>query len=159
MMKSEMVKLLRQHLSDEQSVGWPQDSELLAYLDRAADFMSEELIAVKDPTLLKQFEVLGTAPLPADFVAFAGNVPVCVIGRECEFYGDFPIDVLYWGKFPSPSKQSETEALPYTHEQIVLIVDIARVFALNKNEYDISQDMALLANIQQSIAASRTGRA
>ncbi|MDR1649931.1 MAG: hypothetical protein LBR71_06680 [Synergistaceae bacterium] len=156
---NEMIAALRRQLSDEQAVGWPDNAELLTYLDRAAGFLSEQLIALKDPSRLKRFRVLGTAPLPDDFTAFAGSVPIAVRGGTCEFYGDFPVDADYWGKLPPPSLQGEAdEELPYSHNECVLIADIARIFALNKNEYDISQDMSLLSTLQTSMAAARKGQ-
>ena len=174
MTQAEMVTLLRQHLSDEQKVNWRDDSELVAFLDRAANFFSDQLIAAKDPVMLRRLRfrpqaqgediafldgdvaILDNDPLvvvmssggtlPDDFVAFVGNVPVVVIGRECEV--DIPIDVLYWGKL----------CQPYTSEQALIIVDMARTFALNKNEYDISPDMALIGEMSKAVAMARAPR-
>jgi hypothetical protein len=157
MTRTEMVFILRQNLSDEQKVGWPFEEELIAYLDRAADFLSEHLIAGKDPTMLKKLNAGGSTLLPGDFVSFAGNVPVRIIGRQYEVYGDPGTDVLYWANLPAPSSFSPTVALPYTREQSMLIIDAGRIFALNKNEYDISQDMALLGEAIKAVSAARKG--
>jgi hypothetical protein len=154
---NEMIILLMQHLSDEQAIGWPVDHELIAYLDRAVDYLSDQLIALKDPTMRKSIEVLGVTPLPEDFVSFIGNVPVNIVGRSCEPYADIPETLFYWGKFPSVSKFSGIEETPYTREQALMIVGIAQMFALNRNEYDISQDMALLGTISKAMATARSG--
>lgn len=173
MTQAEMVTLLRQHLSDEQKVNWRDDSELVAFLDRAANFFSDQLIASKDPVMLRRLRlrpqsqeedialldddtaildndplvvVMSSGTLPDDFVAFVGNVPVVVIGRSVEV--NIPLDVLYWGKL----------CQPYTSEQALIIVDIARTFALNKNEYDISPDMTLIGEMSKAVAAARAPR-
>jgi hypothetical protein len=177
-----MITLLRAHLSDEQSIGWPDDAELLAYLDRAADYLSDQLIAEKDPVMLKEVSIGGHKPddiafndndiafydddplvpvesiftLPDDFVAFAGNVPVSVIGREVHLYDySVSINALYWSRLAHPSSIGGVDEAPYTGEQALSIVDIARLFALNRNEYDISQDMALMGEINKAAAAAR----
>ena len=173
MTQAEMVTLLRQHLSDEQKVNWRDDSELVAFLDRAANFFSDQLIASKDPVMLRRLRlrpqaqgediafldddtvfndndplvvVMSSGTLPDDFVAFVGNVPVLVIGRSVEV--DIPLDVLYWGKL----------CQPYTSEQALIIVDMARTFALNKNEYDISPDMTLIGEMSKAVAMARAPR-
>ena len=174
MTQSEMVTLLRQHLSDEQKVNWRDDSELVAFLDRAANFFSDQRIAAKDSVMLRRLRlrpqaqgaediafidgdtaildndplvvVMSSGTLPDDFVAFVGNVPVLVIGRSVEV--DIPLDVLYWGKL----------CQPYTSEQALIIVDMARTFALNKNEYDVSPDMALIGEMSKAVAAARAPR-
>jgi hypothetical protein len=188
---AEMTTILRQHLSDEQNIGWPWNTELTAYLDRAASYFSNQLIASKDPALLKRFTVKGVTDLPEDFVSFVGNVPIAVIGRQCEPYGKFDVsneprwknaamvhdagsrswneepetwddltttddmEVLYWGRLPYPSSFAPVDTLPYTEEQSTLIIEIARMFALNKNEYDLSQDMTVLGEINKAAAAAR----
>ncbi len=152
---SEMILLLRQMLSDEQAVGWATEAELIAYLDHASDYLAEQMIADKDPTFLKSLTISGLTPLPDDFVAFAGNVPVRVVGRECEVYGPGVNGVMYWGKFPLPSTFGPDDDLPYTRQQALLVIDIARIFALNKNEYNVSQDLSLLGDLKGAIAAAR----
>jgi hypothetical protein len=136
-----MIAMLRKMLSDERKVGWPDDSELAAYLDRAADALTDRLIKANDPTRLKTIHVEWTADLPNDFVSFAGSVPVSIAGRKCESY-DGPIDAMYWSRLPYPS---EAQDGAYTREQKSIIIDLARIYALNRNEYDVSQDMALNA--------------
>jgi hypothetical protein len=134
---AQMLAALRKQLSDEQKVGWPDDAELHVYLDRAADTLTERLVTAKDPTRLKTVRINGLADLPADFISFAGNVPVSITGRKCASYGG-PVDAKYWSRLPWPS-QSGT----YTPDQELMIIDLARIYALNRNEYDVAQDVAL----------------
>jgi hypothetical protein len=133
-----MLEMLRAQLSDDQRVGWPDDAELYAYLDRAADALSERLVKAKDPTRLKAVRIDGPMALPADFISFAGNVPASITGRQCEPYGG-PVDARYWSRLPYPSQGGE-----YPRDQELAVIDLARIYALNRNEYDVSQDVALL---------------
>lgn len=156
MTPGDMIFLLRQHLNDDQFVGWPDDSELLAYMDRAADYLSEQLIADKDPSMTAEFLVTAAGSvLPENFVAFIGNVPVAIIGRTAKPFGGRDYSVRYWGRLPRFSGLARTEQSPYSAAQESLIVDIARLFASNKNEYDISQDMTLLADMRSTWRAAR----
>ena len=156
MTPGDMIFLLRQHLNDEQFVGWPNDSELTAYLDRAADYLSEQLIADRDPSMTAEVVVPADgASLPENFVAFVGNAPVAVTGRVARPFVHEDYTARYWARLKRFSGLVQTEQSPYTPTQESLIVDIARLFASNKNEYDISQDMTLLADMRNTWRAAR----
>lgn len=157
MTRQEMVFLLRQHLSDETATGWPNESELIAFLDRAADYMSEKLIADRDPTMTRRIEIDGLTDMPDDFVSFVGLVPVRVMGRVCESYEYNPMTAQYWARLPYPSAFDEDDELPVTREHALLIIAYAVICAQNKNEFDISQDMALLSEINKAISKTRGG--
>lgn len=151
-----MISLLRQHLSDEQMIGWPDDSELTAYMDRAADYLSEQMIADRDPAFLGDFTVAAAgSPLPENFVSFVGSVPVTVTGRTARPVRNESYTARYWGRLKRFSALAPAEQSPYTPSQELLIVDIARLFALNKNEYDISQDLTLLGDARNTWKAAR----
>ena len=155
MTPADMVFLLRQHLSDEQNVGWRNDSELEAFLDRAVDYLSEHLIMNRDPSMLGKFRLDGETGLPGDFAAFAGQAPAYVLEQRAIPYLAEPADIIYWRRMPHFSTLPRSAQTPYPHEWELLITDIARMFALNKNEYDISQDMALLGEIKNTVRGAR----
>lgn len=170
MTHTEMITLLRQHLSDEQSIGWRDDSELTVFIERATALLSDKLIAMKDPVMLRKITLVpvakediafldediafldddplvffaGASSLPDDFVALVGNVPVAIVGRDVCV--DSPMDILYWARLTPP----------FTHKQALTIVDIARLFALNKNEFDISPDMTLIGEISKAMGEARS---
>lgn len=189
------IYLLRLHLNDEQSIGWPSDDELIEYMDRATSFLTDRLITMRYNSLIKSMQLDGPTELPADFVAFVGRVPVKVIGNTATAYGkidihlhdelwkdpNIPINadrmqwkgdgkdyvpwseytkttktsVYYWGRLPFPSTFEPTDELPYTQDQATLILDLARQFALNKNEYDLTQDISIMSQIQTAMAQAR----
>lgn len=155
MTQTEMITRLRVLLCDEQSVGFSQDSELLDYLDRATVYYSEQMIAAKDPSMLKRMETVGCCDLPADFVSLAGQHPVQITGRHMDYYGDVPYRVTYWANLPLPSSYAANEAVGHTAAQDAVILEMARVFALNRNEYDLAQDLELAKVWQASAKGAR----
>lgn len=155
MTKFQMLNILRHHLSDEQKIGWPSDIELNAFLDRAAETVSERLASDRDPSLVASLTVSGPTSLPDDFLAFVGKVPVTILDRVASPYEGATVTADYWRMLPRPSAFQDADEVPCTTEQAGLIIDLARIYALNKNEYDISQDLALLGQTTKSIAAVR----
>ena len=156
MTRAEMIAKLRILLSDAQAVGFPDDAELLDYLDRATVYYSEQMIAVKDPSMLKKMDVVGCLGLPNDFVALAGQHPVQITGRHMDYYGDVPYRVVYWANLVLPSSLAlESDVVPHTSAQDVIILELARVFALNRNEYDLTQDLKLTEVWQQAAKEAR----
>jgi hypothetical protein len=65
------------------------------------------------------------------------------------------MEVLYWSRLEPPSSFAPTDTLAYTDEQSTLIIETARMLALNKNEYDLSQDMTMLGEFNKAAAAAR----
>ena len=157
MTKTEMLTKLRILLSDAQEVGYPEDSELLDYLDRATVYYSEQMIAVKDPSMLKKMDVVGCLDLPNDFVALAGQHPVQITGRHMDYYGDIPYRVTYWANLVLPSSLAlDSDVVPHTSAQDAMILELARVFALNRNEYDLTQDLTLNEVWQKAAKEARS---
>lgn len=154
MTRGEMIVLLRAHLSDEQAVGWPTDVELLAYLDSAAGAVSNQRAAAKDPEMSKDLELgEGENGMPDDFISLIGNVPVMIAGRKLT--APSGMTVRYWARLPFPSSFKEKEQLPYSHENELLMIDIAAAMALNKNEYDVSQDLGIIGQMSSAAQAAR----
>jgi hypothetical protein len=58
---------------------------------------------------------------------------------------------LYWSMLPYVSTFTEDETLPYRQNELNLIIDVARMFALNKLEYELTQDLSIQSQIQQAM--------
>jgi len=155
MTRTEMIAKLRTQLCDVQSVGFPSDDELLAYLDRGTIYYSEQMIAAKDPSMLKKMPVVGCADLPDDFVALAGQFPVQITGRHMDYYGDVPFQIIYFANLPLPSGFAADAEVKHPFGSDVIILDLARAFALNRNEYDITQDLKLVEIWQTAAKEAR----
>lgn len=63
--------------------------------------------------------------------------------------------VAYWSRLDYPSTFAMDAELPYPPDQEQLVIEFARMFALNKNEYDLTQDINLNGQIQSAMASAR----
>lgn len=155
MTQKEMLALVRKLIADEQATGFTEGGnleepegtqELLNYLDRAIDEYSKRQAANGDLTLVKRMTITNGMALPEDFILFCGVVPVVIEGNRVTFHdGVSSLPVRYFSRLPYVTSYSETAQLPYSREQYITIAALAAIYALNKHEYDVSQDLSLLS--------------
>lgn len=152
-----MVAMVRSLINDEQTTGYTDvtnstleapdgTTELLNYLDRAVDEYSKRQAAAGDLRLLKTISVSsGTTPLPTDYLMLCGASPVNVDNGQVTYYGDEAVmPVRYFARLPYVSDYGEKQTLPYQRDQEITICAMAAIYALNKHEYNVSQDLMLL---------------
>lgn len=156
MTRAEMIAMLRIQLCDTQAVGFPDDGELLGYLDRATVYYSEQMIAAKSPDMLRKMAVVGCTELPDDFVALAGQHPVQITGRHMDYYGDVPYQITYFARLPLPSGYAADAEVVHPPGADSVIIDLARAFALNRNEYDLTQDLKMVEVWQAAAKGARS---
>lgn len=156
MTRAEILSLVRKFISDEQGSGYPEFgnleepegvTELLNYLDRAVDVYSRRQAEAGDVRLLKRMSVSDMTKLPDDWLKFAGNVPFDAVVDHVEFYGHpggAGIPVKYFARLPYVTAYGDGETLEYEHDQAMTIAALAAIFALNKHEFNVSQDLMLL---------------
>lgn len=154
MTPNQMLVMVRKLINDEQATGFttggnleePEGTqELLNYLDRAVEEYSKRQAANGDMRLLKTMTVSSGSTLPNDYLAMCGAVPVSITGKTITFYGDEDMmPVRYFARLPYVTSYSENAALPYETDQQIMICALAAIFALNKHEYNVSQDLMLL---------------
>ena len=160
MTRNQILAMLRRLISDEQATGFTEGGnmeepegtqELLNYLDRAVDEYSKRQANNKDVRLMKEISVSDNANIPDDFLSFCGCVPLNIIGKKFRFYIT-PEDqtekknVRYMARLPyvTDGKYNDDDVLPYDHDQCMAITALAAVYALNKNEANVTQDLLLL---------------
>ena len=153
MTQKEILALVRKLIADEQATGYTEGGnlempegtqELLNYLDRAVDAYSERQVAAGDLRLMKRMAGVDGAPLPKDFLSFCGLVPVSVEGGVMRWYGaPSKMPVRYFARLPYVTDHP-SGALPYENDQERTIAALAAIYALNKHEFNISQDLMLL---------------
>ena len=149
-----LVKLLRQMINDEQATGFVENgnleepdgtSELICYLDRAIDEYCKVQTSKNDLRLLKRMTAINNQKLPDDFLGFCGSVPINIESGRMEFYGSNQVlPVRYFARLPYVSSFNDNDTLPYERDQAIDIATLASVYALNKHEYNVTQDLALL---------------
>lgn len=154
MTQKQMLAMLRKVINDEQATGFTEGGnleqpegtqELLNYLDRAVDEYSKRQTASKDVRLVKTMAVTNGSKIPNDFLALCGAVPVTIEANIISYYGEgSPMTVRYFARLPYVTSFSENAALPYEHDQYMSIIALAAIHALNKHEFNVAQDSALL---------------
>ena len=154
MTQKQMLAMLRKIINDEQATGFTEGGnleepegtqELINYLDRAVDEYSKRQAAALDLRLIKTMLFLDQMPVPDDFIAFCGKIPASVEDKKVNFY--VPVEdmkVKYFARLPYVSSYGEDDQLPYDNDQYMKITALAVIYALNKHEYNVSQDLVLL---------------
>ena len=155
MTRKEILAMVRKLIADEQATGFTEGGnleepegtqELENYLNRAVDEYSKRQAGLKDVRLMKEAEVKNGDKLPDDYLAFCGAMPVRVLGNKIKFYvaSTNPILVRYLARLPYVTDYGENDELPYEEDQSIVISALAAIYALNKQEANVSQDLALL---------------
>ena len=154
MTPNQMIAMVRKLINDEQATGFttggtleqPEGTqELQNYLDRAVEEYSKRQAANGDMRLLKTMTVTSGSALPDDYLAMCGAVPVSITGKVITFYGDENMmPVRYFARLPYVTSYGGTAILPYEHDQEMAICALAAIYALNKHEFTVSQDLMLL---------------
>ena len=156
MTPNQMVAMVRKLINDEQATGYTEGGtleqpegtqELLVYLDRAVDEYSKLSASREDIRLMKRISITagGSVPLPRDFLSLCGSVPVDVSNKMLTYYGNTSVmPVRYFARLPYVTGYSMTATLPYERDQEIAICALAAIYALNKHEFNVSQDLMLL---------------
>lgn len=169
MTRNQMLAMVRKLIADEQATGYTEGGnleqpegtqELENYLNRAVDEYSKIQAAKKDVRLMKTMTVADGGNLPDDYLAFCGVVPVTVNGKIVNYYNPAmaaTMPIRYFARLPYVTAYSETATLPYDEDQAIAICSLAAIYALNKHEADVTQDLALLG-YGASAGASANGK-
>ena len=154
MTQKQLLALVRKLISDEQATGFTEGGnleepegtqELLNYLDRAVDEYSKRQALLKDLRLVKRMSAVNGVKVPEDFLSFAGAIPVSVDNGIMSFYGENnSLPVRYFARLPYVTSYSEDEEMPFEPDQRITIAALAAIYALNKHEFNVSQDLMLL---------------
>ncbi len=152
-----MVATVRRFIADEKATGYVNNSggvnleepegteELLTYLDRAVEEYSVRQAANGDVRLLKTMSISAGSTIPSDYLMMCGAVPVNIVGGTITYYGDENVmPVRYFARLPYVTSYSLSSNLPYKRDQEMSICALAAIYALNKHEFNVSQDLMLL---------------
>ena len=129
------------------------DDRCLEFLNTAIQQVSALLVASSWPMLLRESIVRSGDILPSNYMRAAGSYPIRMTNGRVEIMDD-SYETVRFRYFTTPSLVELEDDLPFEHDGVnEVIVRSAVILALNENEYDISQDTALLTALQQAIAS------
>lgn len=150
MIVNEAISNMRIRLTDTEKLEYT-DGELVNYLNDAINIIWLQLAASMNPEVIKKITIsTANQSKPADFYKFTAKHPVITVGDTFEVYGSTPIEAFYITKAPKISSPSETKVL-FNDLYDSAIIQIACLYALNTNEFDISQDSALASEARKLI--------
>lgn len=149
---SEALIDIRHKINDRDEVGLSNE-ELLAYFNEAVQYISQFLISVNSPVMLKDLTInAATGTLPVDYIKMAGIFPVKVTGRSVKLLDTPPVTLRYFGVF---DRAEMNEDVPLKNEALIRVaIRLAAIYANNQQELDITQDKALLADLQNAILSA-----
>ena len=131
-----------------------EDEELLMYLNKAIQYVSSYLIQANSPLIVQDMTVsTGTAELPKNYVKTAGGFPVKVTGNTLkwlDYESGKTLKLRYFATYELVEMDGE---MPFHHDALnQQTIQAAAIFALNQVEADISQDKAILDEINAALA-------
>lgn len=147
------LKAAGHDISDEYST-----DDCLGFLNTAVQEICHQLATGKSPQMVKEITLHDSESLPMDYIISCGNYPIKTTGQTVTFV-DPSIDTLRFRYFATkPQIAGAIGDMPFTHEILNdIAVRLATILALNQNEYDISQDKALLDELRQIVAQGMGG--
>lgn len=142
------LKSATHDISDEYS-----DEDCLSFLNGAIQQVSSLLIGARWPALVQEMNVHEGETLPTNYMQPCGTYPLRMTEGVAHITDGSEFVRFRYFATP-PTIEGLTGDLPYNHTAINdIIVRTAVMLALNQNEYDISQDSAILQSLQQAVAA------
>lgn len=142
------IKAATHDISDE----YPTE-ECIGFINTAIQQTAALLIAARWPSLAKEVDIHDGDSIPENYMGPCGTYPICMTEGKAEILDGS--DFVKFRYFATPKAvESEDEDLPFNHDAINdVVVKAAVILALNENEYDISQDNAILTSLQQAISS------
>ena len=147
---SEAVKRIREaghDISEEYS-----DEKCVEFLNTAIQQVSSLLVSASWPLLLRETIVRDGDTLPDNYMKMAGTYPLRMTNGRVEITDDY--ETVRFRYFTTPTAVEIEDDMPFDHDGVnEVIVKSAVILALNENEYDVSQDTAIVTALQQAIAS------
>ena len=146
------IKAAGHDISDEYS-----RTECIGFLNTAIHEVSGLLIAARSPMMVREILIHDGESVPAHYVASAGQYPMRITGQTVQFV-DPSMDEIRFRYFATmPPLTDEEGDLPFQHEAPNdYVLKIAILYALNRNEYDLSQDKALADEFRSILTGAVT---
>lgn len=147
---SEAILDIRDKVNDKDMVEYT-DSELLTNINEAVQYIGTYLVGVKSPLAVNEMVINDESfIIPNNYTLPAGQYPIKVTGNIGKLLDEPPLKFRY---FSTCKKLDFDDELPYNHEGIwQIMIKLASIYALNRNEFNIQQDKALLDEINQQLA-------
>jgi hypothetical protein len=150
----ELLISVRRRIRDEHKIEY-QDSELIDYINDAINLVSNTAIASKDPLMIKEITVTGSIGVPEFFVKLAGVYPVSIFNGIINLLN--PAETIVCKYYAAKNNiASLSDEIPFDGANCSLVGQLTAIYALNRNQYDVSQDERLTNTLSQAIVLGKT---
>ncbi|TCL39952.1 hypothetical protein EV210_101150 [Anaerospora hongkongensis] len=151
----EIIKRIRALISDKDGIEF-ETSDLVGFLNNAIDWLSLQLIQNGDKEMMKEIIITDGMNIPNDFIKACGLYPIKRNGNTFRILDDS--EAFEFQYFANRSHITVNEVDVYLPTYSVfkpiydgVLIQKTAIIALNRDEYDITQDEALLAQSLQAI--------
>ena len=127
----------------------------LMRLNSAVQLTCNLLTQINSPLIIEEKEFEPGEALPGNFLQTCGTYPIRRTGNAVEFLDDVErMKIRYFVTLPKIEEADVLDGdMPFEHDAINdFVIRTACKLALNRNEFDISQDQNILNELQNSIA-------
>lgn len=143
------IKAATHDISDEYS-----DERCIEFLNTSIQQVAALLIGARWPALVQEMDVHEGESLPKNYMQPCGTYPIRMTAGKAHLLDSSSEFVRFRYFATPPAVETPDDDLPYDHDAINdIVVKGAVLLALNENEYDITQDNAIVGALQQAIAA------
>ncbi len=131
--------------------------ECLSYLNTAVQMVCAQLAAWHAPLLVQEATLRDGDALPHNFLCTAGTYPVAVTGGRAVFLtGEPELTFRYYAG--CEQMEDWRGELPFSHDAInQVVIKTAELLATNTDEFDLSQDRALLDELRAALQQTMSG--
>lgn len=137
----------------------------LNFLNTAIQRVYGLMVGFGYPPIVKEMDLHEDDTLPHNYMKSCGTYPFRITNNIIKLIDD-DIDFIRFRYFANPDvltvsdiesenlDEEHKSRMPFDHDAVnEVILKGAIQYALNENEYDISQDVSLMQDLQQAIAA------
>jgi hypothetical protein len=147
------IKAAGHDISDEYS-----RAECIGFLNTAIHEVSGLLVAANSPMMVREILIHDGESVPKHYVRSAGQYPMRITGQTVQFIDPMMNEIRFRYFATIPPLDGETGDLPFPHDALnKYVLKVAILHALNRNEYDVSQDKALADEFRSILTGAVTG--
>lgn len=151
---SNLIRRLRILINDQNDLEYT-DKELLGYINDAVGYLSTYLISTKDPEMVKEISITQDIDVPDDYCSFSGSYPVYISDNKFKLYDpSATVTARYFATKKTDSVVADN--LPFKDIYAPVIIRVASVYALNRNEFNVTQDVTIISQMLDSIKAAKS---
>lgn len=150
---NDLVARVRILINDQNKLEY-SDPELIGYINDAIGYLSTYLISAKDPEMVSEINVAEGGIVPTNFCSFSGSYPVYIVDNTFKLYDPTtPFTARYFASKQTTNTRNST--FPFKDIYIPVVIRLASIYALNRNEFNITQDNTIIVDMLNMIKAAK----